>query len=170
MRRRLYYLLPSVQQAKSTLDDLLLARVEERHIHVLAKDGTKLGDLPPATIEQRSDLIHAMEMGLFTGALTGLVAGGFAFLFPPDGLQIGVTGVALLFLLGAIFGVWASGLVGSDVPNTRLRRFEGAIKRGQVLMMVDVPKERVPEVEAIMKKRHPKASASGSDPMIPAFP
>jgi hypothetical protein len=170
MRRRLYYLLPTVPQAKSTLNDLLLARIEERHIHVLAREGTPLGDLPEATIDQRSDFVHAMELGLLTGSLTGLIAGLYAFLFPPDGLQIGVSGVALLFLLGAIFGVWTSGLIGTDVPNTRLRRFEREIEGGKVLMIVDVPKDRVAAVNEIMKKRHPKASARGSDPMTPAFP
>jgi hypothetical protein len=170
MRRRLYYLLPTVRQARSTLDDLLLARIEERHIHVLAKEGTPLGDLPEATLGQRSDFVHAMELGLLTGSLTGLMAGLFAFVFPPDGLDIGISGVALLFLLGAIFGVWTSGMIGTDVPNTRLSRFQREIERGKVLMIVDVPKDRVATVNEIMKKRHPKASARGADPMIPAFP
>ena len=33
MRRRLYYMLPNVKTARAELDELLLARIEERHIH-----------------------------------------------------------------------------------------------------------------------------------------
>ena len=36
MRRRLYYLLPDAGSARKIMDDLLLARIEERHIHFLA--------------------------------------------------------------------------------------------------------------------------------------
>src|SRR5438552_2571485 len=36
MRRRLYFLLPDVESARHTADDLLLARVEDRHMHFLA--------------------------------------------------------------------------------------------------------------------------------------
>src|SRR5688500_11184033 len=32
MRRRLYFLLPDVESARRTADDLLLARVEDRHM------------------------------------------------------------------------------------------------------------------------------------------
>ncbi len=28
-------------------------------------------------------------------------------------------------------------MIGVDVPNTRLKRFEGAIEKGELLMMVD---------------------------------
>jgi hypothetical protein len=35
--RRIYFLLPDVQSGKSIIDELLLKRVEWRHIHVLAR-------------------------------------------------------------------------------------------------------------------------------------
>jgi hypothetical protein len=38
-------------------------------------------------------------------------------------------------------------MIGVDVPNTRLKRFEGAIEKGELLMMVDVGKDRVEEIE-----------------------
>jgi hypothetical protein len=36
--RRLYFLVPEVETAKTIVDELLLARIEERHIHIVAKD------------------------------------------------------------------------------------------------------------------------------------
>ncbi len=36
--RRLYFLVPTVDRATQIVDELLLARIEERHIHIAAKD------------------------------------------------------------------------------------------------------------------------------------
>jgi hypothetical protein len=45
MRRRLYFVLPDLESARRTADDLLLARVEDRHMHFLARRGTDLSGL-----------------------------------------------------------------------------------------------------------------------------
>ena len=42
MRRRLYFLLPDLGSAIRTANDLLLARVEDRSMHFLAKRGMSL--------------------------------------------------------------------------------------------------------------------------------
>jgi len=39
MRRRLYFLLPDLGSAIQTANDLLLARIEDSHMHFLAKRG-----------------------------------------------------------------------------------------------------------------------------------
>ena len=65
--RRLYFLLPDVDRARAVVEDLLLKRVEERHIHLLARRGTPLEDLPQATIAQRTDLVPALERGVTIG-------------------------------------------------------------------------------------------------------
>jgi hypothetical protein len=63
MRRRLYFLLPDVVSARRTAADLLLARVEHRHMHVLAKRGTDLTELHEANPLQKTDLVHGAERG-----------------------------------------------------------------------------------------------------------
>ena len=35
--RRLYFLIPTVDSAKNIVDELLLARIEQRHIHIAAR-------------------------------------------------------------------------------------------------------------------------------------
>ena len=37
-------------------------------------------------------------------------------------------------------------------------------------MLVDVPKERVEEIETLVKKHYPDADFEGTEPTIPAFP
>ena len=49
MTHRLYFVLPDVASARQLADDLLLARVEDRRMHFLAKRGTELGALHEAS-------------------------------------------------------------------------------------------------------------------------
>jgi uncharacterized membrane protein YeaQ/YmgE (transglycosylase-associated protein family) len=170
MRRRLYFLLPGVARTRQVFNELLLARIDDRHIHVLARDGTALGDLPEATFVQKSDTVHGTMFGMFWGGATGAVAGILAVLFPPTGIPVGLGIILATGLIGSLLGGWAAGVVGTDVPNTRLKGFESAIEHGQVLMMVDVPKDRVEEIEAMVRRQHPEADLRGLEPNIPAFP
>jgi hypothetical protein len=168
MRRRLYFLLPDVGSARRLVDELLLARIEQSHIHVLARDSTDLQGLPEATLLQKSDVVHGMEMGLIVGGGTGVVSGLITTLIPAT--QLGGGGVILACALaGSLIGAWASAMIGTDVRNSRLKSFEPAIDDGQILVMVDTAKERVVEIETLARSRHP-AHVEGSEPTIPAFP
>lgn len=168
--RRIYFLAPDVACAKAIVNDLLLARIEERRIHVLAKEGTALEDLPEAKLAQRSDLIPALERGAAAGGLTGLLAGLIAVTFPPAGLVLGGAAVLGITLFGTGFGAWMSSMVGVGIPSSRLTQFETAIAGGDVLMMVDLSRDRVEEIEAIVMRHHPEAELEGLEPNIPEFP
>ncbi len=168
--RRLYFMVPSIDTAKTVVDELLLKRVDDHHIHVVAKEGTPMGDLPEANLFQKSDFIPAMERGLAVGGITGMLAGLAAMTFPPAGLILGGGAVLGTSLAGAGIGAWISGMIGMDVPNTQIDKFEDAIEKGEILMMVDVPKERVAEIEALIQQHHPDADMGGTEPHIPAFP
>lgn len=37
-------------------------------------------------------------------------------------------------------------------------------------MMIDVPRERVDEINELVKKQHPEAQPEGTEATIPAFP
>ena len=168
--RRLYFLLPDVRSARAIVDELLLMHVEWRHIHVIAGKGIPLEALPQAGLAQSSDVLPALARGTAAGAVTGMLAGLVALAFPPVGLTIAGGAVVAITLAGAGFGAWMATMVGVDLPNTRLKRFEEAIARGELLMMVDVPLRRIGEIEAVVKGHHPEAEISGTDPTIPAFP
>lgn len=170
MRRRMYFLLPDVKRAKSVFKELLLARVDERHIHVVAKEGTPIGDLPEATVLQKSDAVHGAGLGLLVGGITGALAGALVMLFPPAGLAMGLGVVLAMALLGAVMGVWVSGMIGASTPSTHLEAFDDEVRRGKVLLIVDVPRDRVDEVSRMIRKHHPEADIRGVDPTIPSFP
>lgn len=168
--RRIYFLLPDVDVARKIVDELLLARIAENNIHVIAKEGTSMEDLPEASLAQKSDVIPAFERGIAVGGATGLLAGVAAVTFPPAGLVLGGGALLGIALAGTGFGALMSTMIGVSAPNSRHAQFEDAIKEGEILMLVDVPKARVDEIENLVKQHHPDADIEGTEPTIPAFP
>jgi len=167
--RRIYFLAPNIEVSKNIVDELLLARIEERHIHILAKRGTPMEDLPEASYLQKSDFIPALQQGLALGGLTGIVAGLVAVALPGGPVLVGGA-VLAASLAGAGVGALMSSLVGSGIGNRRTQQFEEAIEKGEFLFMIDVPKDQVEKIEALIKKHHPEVECGGTEPEIPAFP
>ena len=170
--RRLYFLIPGIDSAKTIVDELLLARIEQRHIHIAAADHHALSEanLPEASLLQESDFVPAVERGLAIGGATGILAGIAAVALPGVGLALGGGAILGIGLAGAGMGAWLSSMIGISAPSSRLTEFEDAIKEGGLLMMVDVPKTRVDEITDLIKKHHPEAEIEGTEPVIPAFP
>lgn len=171
MRHRIYWLLPDPASARRTMDDLLLARIDEGHIHFVARDDIDMTGLHPANVLQTSDVVRAAQIGLVVGAASGAVIGVLAELLFPlfgDKPQWGVA--AVLAVVGAPLGAWMASIIGVSVPSRRLRRFQSAIDAGQLLLIVDIPRSRVAEIEARLEAGHPEGHFEGEDPNIPAFP
>lgn len=170
MRRRLYFMLPDVPGARKMLDTLLLARIEERHMHFYAKEGTLLPDMPEASFLQKTDLVHGMESGMVIGAGAGLLGGILLVMFPPEGIRLEVFAILATAFGGGLFGTWASSMAAAAIPNSRLRQFQPGIDAGQVLLMVDVPLSKIGVVENLIQRNNPGAKFGGMEPHIPAFP
>ena len=149
MRRRLYFLLPDVESARHTADDLLLARVEDRHMHFLARRGTDLAELHEAGYLIKTDFLHGAGVGLGLGALGGAALGALIVLNPIEGTQPHPLWFFVAVLAGALLGAWVASMVGASVPNSKLRQFQREIEAGKVLLIVDVPLRR--------GRRHPRS-------------
>lgn len=170
MKRRLYFVLPNLASAKQIVNDLLLARIEDRHMHFHAKDGVSLDGLHQANLLQTSDIVHGAESGLVVGGVAGVMAGIAVMLFPPTGVSMQLVTVLISAVLGSVFGVWVSSMIASSVPNSRLREYERDIEEGKILLMVDVPSSRVAEIRELFANRHPEAHGGSQEATIPAFP
>ncbi|MGD8407972.1 MAG: DUF1269 domain-containing protein [Thiohalophilus sp.] len=170
MRRRLYFVLPDVSSTQAIHRELLLSKIEERHMHVMARSDIDLVDLPEASLFQRSDLVHGAQLGAIIGAFAGVLLGSLAvsmgYIVP--GLE--VWSVGSVTVGGALIGLFASTMVAVNIPNTRLKAFFSQIEQGRLLMMVDVPVEQVDEISAMVKQHHPEAEVRDVEPTIPAFP
>ena len=170
MRRRIYYMLPNIPNARALLDELLLKRIEVRYMHFMAREGTLPADMPDASFLQKTDLVHGAQMGMVVGGGAGLIAGVLMVMFPPEGLSLQTMAILVAGLGGAVFGAWASGMNAAAVPNSRLAQFADRIERGEVLLIIDLPHSRVQEIEDLMAERHPESSFGGQDAHVPAFP
>ena len=171
MHSRIYWLLPDVESARSTMDDLLLARIEYRKMHFVAREDCDISGLHAANVLQTSDVVRSAEVGLIMGAALGALVGALVAVFYPivgDKPQWGLA--AALAIAGALFGTWASTMIGVSTPSKRLRRFAPQIEQGQILLMVDVPMWDVEAIEARLRALHPEARLEGTEPDIPAFP
>lgn len=168
--KRIYFLLPQIEMAKKVVDELLLQRIDINNIHVLAKRGTWMDNLPEASYMQKSDLIPAMEQGLLTGGFTGFVVAVVALSMAGAPILNGIT-LLIATLIGSVFGAFVSSMLGSSVGNRQLKQFDQAInENGAFLMMVDLPRSRIQEIEQLIKKSNPAAMCEGTEPTIPAFP
>lgn len=168
--RRIYFLVPDITTTQKIVEDLLLARIEEKHIHVIAKRGTPLEDLPEANLLQKSDFVPAVEQGLALGGATGLLAGLVAVALPPASTVIAGGVLLATTLAGAGVGSWLGGMVGMSVGNRRTKEFEDEIEAGKLLVLVDVPADRVNEIEDRVKQHLPQVEVEQTEPRVPAFP
>jgi len=159
MKRRLYFLFSDTGQARTAVADLAGLGVDPGHMHVLARPGVDLSGLPPATERQRRDMLKRLEMTIWNGnlALFGIAFVGL-FLAAVFGSVIGmVLAVAVMFasfVSGALFVL--------RLPTIHLDEFHEAIRHGELLLMVDVSRDCVEDVEELMRRRHPEAVTGGS--------
>ena len=170
MKRRLYFLLPEVASAMRTADDLLLARVEDRHMHFLARRGTDLGDLHEASYFIKTDFMRGAGLGLFLGALGGVILASIVVNYPPEGTHPGLATAVAIALVGVAIGLWLGSMAATALPNSRLRPFDDEIQRGKVLLIVDVRYEQVDHIRQIVASRHPEILVSAQETRYPAFP
>jgi len=164
--RRIYFLVPNIAVTHKIVDELRAEGIEEHHIHILAKRDTPLEGLPEAGVSIKTDFIPAVERGIALGGSTGLLAGliglrlaGFAI---AGGPLLGV------IMAGATIGSMMNGLMGMNSGNTRLKKFEDAIEQqGELLVLVDIPKERIETIKQLVVKHHPEADFEGVEPILP---
>lgn len=170
MRCRLYFLLPDIASARATANELLLARIEDRHMHFLAPRGTDLGDLHEASFLYKTDLVHGAALGLMLGSFGGLVLGIIVFLMPPEGVALQLVTILVTTVVAGLVGAWIASLVGTQVPNSRLKIFQDDIEHGKILLIVDVPTRRAAWLRELILKRHPEARPSDMESSTLAFP
>ena len=170
MRLRMYLTLPDLASAKQLANDLLLARIEDRHMHFLGRRGTDLGELHEASYMQKTDAVHGAFTGLVIGGVVGVLVGLLLVWFPPGGASVQLVAVLIAAVVGAALGVWIAGMMGLQVPNTQLKGFERELEEGKILLMLDVPASRYDEIRQVIARSHPEAVNRGNEPMVPAFP
>ncbi|MEW6330365.1 MAG: hypothetical protein AB1560_02790 [Pseudomonadota bacterium] len=164
--RRLYFIVPDESQAANLVDDLQAAGVDRRHIHAIAGKGATLEKLPAANEHQRRDAVWRLQKILWLGNLALFTLGSIGLIVSV--LQGSLAGAILSFVAMALT-LAAGALFAIRVPDTHLDEFRGVLAHPEVLLMVDVPKRRVAEIEELVSRRHPEATAGGTGWTIEAL-
>lgn len=161
--KRLCFISPDVAHTRKVVDDLRENGISEKHIYVVGAEGIDMEDLPDSGPES-DDFLYAYERGVAVGGAGGLLAGLFALTIPASGIVIGGGAVLLFGLYGAGLGGLLAGMAGASYPSSRLEQFEEQINQGKLLVMADVPGDRVEHYEALIKAIDPETEVAGLEP------
>lgn len=167
--QRIYFLIPDKNLTRKIVTEIEAAGIAEKNIHIIAAEGVEMEDLPEATLLQKSDFVAALERSLPVGAATGLMAGLVTMVVPGG---VALSGGALLACMaaGAGIGSWMGSMVALDIPNSRHRDFQQAVARGEFLMLIDTPKDRVEDIENLVLQHHPEAVLERVEPSVLSQP
>jgi hypothetical protein len=158
MWRRIYFTFPERDAAARAVAELESAGVERACIHAIARPGVDIAGLPQASEAQRRDRVWFWEGLLWNGnlllfflALGGMVAG---FAQGATGWALFFVGVMLAsFLLGERFAV--------RVPDVHLSELRVPLLHREVVLLVDVARTRVAEIEHLVSRLHPEVGVAG---------
>jgi hypothetical protein len=156
--RRIYFAIPDASHARRIVSELQAAGIDRSRIHASARQGVDLTGLPGATEPQRGDRGRFLEglfwngnLALFAAAAAGLVIAGFAGSVP------GAIGASVVMLATLAAGNWFS----VRLPHAHIGDLRVPLEHGEVVLMVDVPKSRVREIEQRVSRCHPEAEVGG---------
>lgn len=163
--KRVYFLVPDIETTRKIVDELRKEGMEDRHIHILAQRDTPMEDIPEAGVSIKTDFLPALERGAALGGTSGLLAGMVALRFA--GFALGGGPLLGVIMAGATIGSLMGGLIGMNAGNTRLKKFEDAIEQGEILILLDVAKEKIESVKKSIIKHHPEVTFEGIEPLLP---
>jgi hypothetical protein len=164
--RRLYFIVPDEPQAVRIVADLKTVGVDRQHIHAIAGKGVTLEKLPVANKRQQRDTVWRLQQILWLGNLVLFVLGAIGLIVSV--LQGSLTGAILSFAAMALT-LTAGVLFATRVPDTHLDEFRGVLSHSEVLLMVDVPPQQVADIEELIRRHHPEATAGGTGWTIEAL-
>ena len=166
MIRRLYFLFPSTDSAQAAVSTLTAKGISKHSLHAVARKDVDLSSLPVATRNQRRNVRARLARGLWDGdllvfaiAFVGLVAS--LYLNFTVGWVLATIVMIASFIGGAFYAM--------RVPEVSLAEFRAALTHNEVLLMVDVPLQRLTEIEDLVRHRHPDAEDYGSSWTLDAF-
>jgi hypothetical protein len=165
MLRRLFFLFPDEKHAQHAVHQLVNNNIPKRHIHAIAH-GVRLHTLPMATERQKNDTAFLVEKLLWMG---NLLVFSLAFIGLIAALIAGETIWSVIALLVMLATFIAGEQFVVKVPNVHLSEFNDALAHGEILLMVDVPKTRVAEIESFVHHRHQEAAVGGVGWTLDAF-
>ncbi len=158
--KRMVFTVPTLELASTIADAIYALGIEEEAIHVVTRDPELLRDtnLLEATELETTDLEKDMDWGIVAGGSVGLLAGLSVIGTGPLGIVLGGGTVLAGSLIGMGLGGWLGKMLGEGTPSQALDTYHEAIELGEVLMLVDVPLETLPQAFGVIKQHCPETT------------
>jgi hypothetical protein len=165
MLRRLFFLFPDEEHAQRAVNQLVFLNISEQNIHAISR-GVALKTLPEATERQKNDTAFRVERFLWKANLLLFAVSLIIFI-------VALVMAAFYWTLVALFVMAITFFAGEHfvvhVPDVHLTEFTDALSHGEILLMVDVPADRVVEIENMIHHRNPEAVVGGVSWTVDAF-
>lgn len=156
--RRVYLVVPGARLSHSLVQELLSDGISEHDIRLIARQPGTLRDLPVPVTRFRPgpDILLKRSMA---GAVLALIGG--LVVIALTGLGTGAVGILIsVTLVGAVVG--AATAIGSEFP-AELRPLRREVGPDDAVMLLDVPDDRLGELEQTIASRHPEIRVKGTD-------
>ena len=158
MTRRMFFLLPDVKHAMLVVDDLIINGVNYRNIHSVARHDVDISKLPPSSKLQKKNYTYLIEHFLWAGNLLLFFISFVLVIY----LLTWSTPVVALIPLAIMLICYNSGkYYATKIPHTHLSEFSSALEHREILLMVDVPKDRVRDIARAVHRQHPEVVVGG---------
>ena len=164
--RLLYLIIPGAPLTRRLVQELTAEGLEADWIRLVSRRADLLADLPVPVTDVRPPG-ETLGLRALAGAALALVA---ALLVVALGLAVPSVGLFLLAvpLAGAVVGTLSASW--GAYPR-ELRPIRAEVGRKDVVMLLDLPDERLEAVEQWIKDLHPEIRVKGVDPRgTPPFP
>lgn len=156
--RRIYMLFPGRRFAETAVADLVSMGVDQRHIHTIAQDGVDISGLPMATVGQRKDLAGRLDQWLWDINL-------LIFFFALVLFVIALLGTSWVWAAGWLVVMGVTFSLGyyfvRHIPHAHMTECQTALRHGEILLLVDVPRWRQAAIEKAMRKNHAEIEIGG---------
>jgi hypothetical protein len=150
--------------AQRVLEELLADGIPRQRMRAHAAVGRKLPELPVAPVRWRSGGRAALE-GAGYGIVVGIVLAAAVALLG----DTGAGGITLILLGAAAGAVWM--LVRNNAVNRDVAPQAMSLRRGEVIIVLQLDDADMSQVEARIQQRHPELMILGADPAgTPPFP
>lgn len=162
--KRLTFLVPDLQHTETVVEGLREMGISDEMMHVVAQDHDMLqkAHIHEATEMETSELENDFDWGIVAGGVLGLTLGFISYGSQILGFEFGAFSILVMTVIGSLAGGWIGKAIGETTPNSDLSKYQHAIEAGQILMMVDVPVELLPEIHKFVRAQCPKALIESS--------
>jgi uncharacterized membrane protein len=141
VKKRLVFSAQDMTTARIAMAQARAAGVPDDDISLVARSD-KSEMIPDDRKIVEGDFYPAAAKGTAGGAVVGLVAGLVGVAIPPLGIT--VAGAFAMAAGASVLGAWSTALAGSAVDDPVSRKFEDEVKKGRILVVVDVSDDVLP--------------------------